>query len=142
MKDVDWIAKNAYFEARQEDATLQQRANVAQVVRNRVKSGLWGNTYKDVITYKHNCEFSWYCDKRSDNYTDYIFKDKRKAQLNQKEFESLVKSYYVAELVYEGKTDGTVNGALFYHAKTLNPIPKFFKTRKKVLDDGLHIFYL
>ena len=83
------IAENIYFEARAE--SIEGKAAVANVTRNRVKSSLFPNTYCEVVYQgpvreswktkqhkdladedrvyyprKHRCQFSWYCDGQKD----------------------------------------------------------------------------
>ena len=78
--DLDCLAQNIYFESRSESQADQ--IAVGQVVLNRVKSPKYPNTVCDVIrqgpTYnwtenfpvKHKCQFSWYCDGKSDKIRD------------------------------------------------------------------------
>ena len=83
------LAENIYFEARAE--SIEGKAGVANVTRNRVNSTLFPNTYCDVVYQgpvreswktrqhkdladedrvyyprKHRCQFSWYCDGQKD----------------------------------------------------------------------------
>ena len=74
------LAQNIYFESR-DQSTIGQIA-VAEVTLNRVADPRWPNdvcsvvkqgpTYKWKKTYpiKHRCEFSWYCDGKSDKVKD------------------------------------------------------------------------
>jgi len=78
--DLDCLAQNIYFESRSESQADQ--IAVGQVVLNRVKSPKYPNNVCEVIrqgpTYnwtenfpvKHKCQFSWYCDGKSDNIKD------------------------------------------------------------------------
>ena len=78
--DLDCLAQNIYFEARSESQADQ--IAVGQVVLNRVESPKYPNNICDVIrqgpTYKwtenfpvrHKCQFSWYCDGKSDKIRD------------------------------------------------------------------------
>ena len=84
-ESVTCLAKNAYFEARNQ-SILSQIA-VSQVVLNRVKSADFPNTVCGVVYeaqiskwYKENmnkevpirnrCQFSWYCDGKADIIND------------------------------------------------------------------------
>ncbi len=63
------LALNVYFEARNED-TLGQLA-VAEVTLNRVESSAFPNEVCKVVKQgyergRHRCQFSWYCDGKSD----------------------------------------------------------------------------
>ena len=78
--DLDCLAQNIYFESRSESQADQ--IAVGQVVLNRVKSPKYPNTVCEVIrqgpTYnwtenfpvKYKCQFSWYCDGKSDNISN------------------------------------------------------------------------
>lgn len=134
LSDLDWLARNAFFEAR--NGTIQQQLNVNQVVYNRVENGFWGNSVKEVFLYKNNCEFSWLCDGKSDKISSYIYT--KNGSENTIEFKAAVQTYYVAAIKPNNKK---IEKALFYHSSNLKKIPKFFKTRKRVHNDGLHIFY-
>jgi spore germination cell wall hydrolase CwlJ-like protein len=78
--DLDCLAQNIYFESRSESQADQ--IAVGQVVLNRVKSSKYPNNVCGVIrqgpTYnwtenfpvRHKCQFSWYCDGKSDKIRD------------------------------------------------------------------------
>jgi len=136
LNEIDWVARNVYFEARQEDATRVQRRHVAEVMYNRLKTGIWGSSYKAIVTYPYNCEFSWYCDGASDKISDYIYT--KNGDENVQEFHSAVKSYVIARQLLVA--EGTSIDALYYHASSIDT-PGFFKTIEFLFDDGLHKFY-
>lgn len=100
------MALNIYFEARSEDF-LSQLA-VAHVVENRVESSLFPNSYCGVVKEggekRHRCQFSWYCDGKSDNPKDLA---------------AWKQAIYVA-MVYSKYEDPT-SGALWYHAHYVQP---------------------
>ena len=66
------LAKNIYFEAGNQP--LAGRIAVAQVTINRRNHGMFPNTICEVVYQggetKHRCQFSWYCDGKSDVPTD------------------------------------------------------------------------
>ena len=85
-KEITCLAKNMYFEARNEGTAGV--LGVTNVVLNRVKSELYPNTICGVIEdakisqwwlkekglkkpIKHKCQFSWYCDGKSDEIKDH-----------------------------------------------------------------------
>ena len=84
MEDVFCVALNAYQEARGED--FNELLAVSQVVMNRVDAHDYPDTACDVITQgptrpswndpdvqiprRHRCQFSWWCDGRSDKVHD------------------------------------------------------------------------
>ena len=72
------LALNVYFEARGDDVLSQ--VATSQVVINRVKDTRYPNQVCDVVFQsekhengfpkKNRCQFSWYCDGKSDQPTD------------------------------------------------------------------------
>jgi len=131
---IGCLAQNIYFEAR-DQPTIGQMA-VAEVVMNRVHSPLFPDTVCEVIyqapTYKwkqdlpikHRCQFSWYCDGKSDTP-----KDQR----------AWNKSIAIAEEVYYsyGLSINIVDGAIFYHSIDVDPD----WNREYVVQIEDHIFY-
>ena len=131
---IGCLAQNIYFEAR-DQPTIGQMA-VAEVVMNRVHSPLFPDTVCEVIhegpTYKwkqdlpikHRCQFSWYCDGKSDTP-----KDQR----------AWTKSIAIAEEVYYsyGLSINSVDGSLFYHSIDVDPD----WNREYVVQIEDHIFY-
>ena len=82
--DVTWLAKNVYFEARNQGIAGQLA--VASVTLNRVADRRFPNTIKEVVTQslyrnswrdgtpipiKHKCQFSWWCDGKPDTIHDW-----------------------------------------------------------------------
>ena len=129
------LAQNIYFEARNE-STAGQIA-VANVVLNRKKSKAFPDTVCEVVyegphyetsggrlfPYKHRCQFSWYCDGKSD-----LIK-------NMPKYEDL---YVLANFIYNSNIDIT-DGALFYHADYVDP--EWSDSMKVTATIDTHIFY-
>ena len=140
QESVVCLAKNAYFEARNQ-SVLSQIA-VSQVVMNRVESPDYPNTvcgvvyeaqlskwYKEnmdkEVPLKHKCQFSWYCDGKADIITD-------------------VESYKIAlavahQVLSKYSMHDVTDGALFYHAYYVKPRWAREKIQTVVHED--HIFY-
>ena len=140
QESIVCLAKNAYFEARNQ-SVLSQIA-VSQVVMNRVQSPDFPNTvcgvvyeaqlskwYKDKmdkeVPLKHKCQFSWYCDGKADIITD-------------------VQSYKIAlavahQVLSKYTMHDVTDGALFYHAYYVKPRWAREKIKTVVHED--HIFY-
>ena len=128
------LALNVYHEAKNQ-STIGQIA-VAQVVMNRVYDERFPNNVCDVVkqglTYKwnpsipirHKCQFSWYCDGKSDT---------------PKEKDAWLYAQMVADGVYYGKVHDLVDGATHYHAYYVQPSWSDSKTYITRIDD--HIFY-
>jgi|TARA_B110000285_G_scaffold155505_1_gene173506 spore germination cell wall hydrolase CwlJ-like protein len=134
------LAHNMYFEARgQGSAGLLA---VSSVVLNRVKDSRFPNTICEVIKQgptreswqkdgtfipvRHKCQFSWYCDGKSD-----VPKDKK----TYNRLLEIAKSLVYDKLPFIDITDG----ALFYHADYVNP--DWAKTKTKTVEIQDHIFY-
>ena len=129
---VTCLALNIYFEARNQ-STIGQIA-VAQVTMNRVVDERFPDTVCEVvkqgITYKnsdkpvpHKCQFSWYCDGKSDE---------------PKNDKAWHKALYVAGVVPTVTLDIT-EGATHYHATYVRP--DWARTKTKTARIGRHIFY-
>ena len=139
-KSIECLALNIYHEARNE-STIGQ-ASVAWVVINRVQSDMFPNSVCGVVyearyskwwkeahgkdvPLRHQCQFSWYCDGKSDRVYEW---DK---------FE-VARSIAYSVLMNETPADPT-NGALWYHADYVNP--RWANDYTKTAKIGTHIFY-
>ena len=121
------LALNIYHEARGEG--MMGKYAVAHVVMNRVEHDRFPDTVCDVITQRrnnrlHQCQFSWYCDGRSDTPQD---KD------------AWAEAQLIARDVLNEETDDITHGALFYHAHYVSPFWAEEFTQTVVY--GTHIFY-
>ena len=126
------LALNIYHETRSQ--ALVEQIAVSQVVINRVADKRFPNTIcgvvKQAITYKnsnkpapHKCQFSWYCDGKSDRPKD---KDAWET------------SKWVANSMILNNINIT-EGATHYHSDEVNPI--WARVFKRVVKIGKHIFY-
>ena len=106
------LAQNIYHEARSQP--IIEKIAISQVVLNRVSSRRYPNTICKVIyqakrkkfrVIRDLCQFSWYCDGKSDYPYD---------------FDSWTESVRVAALTMALKVDFT-QGALNYHAVYVDP---------------------
>jgi spore germination cell wall hydrolase CwlJ-like protein len=122
--DFNCLVEAIYFEAGAEDR-IGQRA-VAHVVLHRVHSPRYPDSVCAVVhdTNPRGCQFSYWCDGRSDAMGD----DGRWA-----------KSRQAAVEVLSGAYPDVTNGALFYHARFVRPV--WSKKLTKTATIGGHIFY-
>ena len=126
-KEQRCLSEAVYFEARSESETGQ--AAVAQVVLNRVKSGLYPQSICGVVYQNRHhymgCQFSFACEGKSLRISD------ASAWSN---------ATRVARSVLEGRTYvAEVGGATHYHADYVRP---GWSRRMRKLDViGRHIFY-
>ena len=134
------LAENVYHEARNQPKVGQMA--VMSVTLNRVNDPRYPNTicgvtkqgptrpsWKDetvMIPIKHRCQFSWYCDGKSDRIHD-------------------METFNSIYLFTSGLVDGTItlldvtDGATHYHADYVEP--DWAKTKTKTIEIEDHIFY-
>ena len=144
---IECLALNMYHEARNQGSA--GLLAVTAVVFNRVNDKRFPNTVCEVIEQgptreswktkqtpdpsdakfypiKNRCQFSWYCDGRSDipkeidTYTRLL---------------TIARSIVYNKIAFIDITDG----ALFYHAEYVSP--SWSKTKQKTAKIGVHIFY-
>jgi len=126
-REMHCLAEAIYFEARGEPEEGQ--AAVAQVVLNRVSSGLYPSTICGVVfqnrSHYHGCQFSFACEGRSLRIT---------------EADAWTTATRVAEEVTAGKTYvADVGAATHYHADYVRP--HWSRQLKRLDVIGHHIFY-
>ena len=127
------LAQNIYYESR--GSNLADMAAVANVVMNRTKDRRYPDTICGVVQQgkknadgsmkKNACQFSWYCDGKSDwpKQGDAWFK----AQL------------LAWQIIEDGAYRGLTEGATHYHATYVNP--RWAKHFTLIGRIGEHIFY-
>ena len=137
-KQVECLAKNIYFEARNEPFAGQFA--VALVTLNRVSDTAFPDTickvvYQGIHTTdgfpkRDRCQFSWYCDGASDEIRNLVA------------FNTTQKIANLAMLQYSKlKSEGLdyTEGAIYYHTYEISP--RWSTTFPKVGRIGDHIFY-
>lgn len=127
QREQKCLAEAIYFEARGEPEEGQ--AAVAQVVLNRVKSGLYPQTICGVVyqnrQHRNACQFSFACNGHALRIT---------------EPESWVDAQRIAKAVLDGKTYvADVGSSTHYHANYVRP--RWARALKKMDVIGNHIFY-
>ena len=127
FEELYCLAKNIYFESRNQP-TLGQIA-VGQVTMNRVNSPRFPNTVCGVVKQggekRNRCQFSWYCDGKSDEPESNTSWDE---------------SVYLSLLIYsEELTIDVTEGALWYHATYVSP--SWAEHYEKTVRINEHIFY-
>jgi spore germination cell wall hydrolase CwlJ-like protein len=140
-KQIECLAMNIYHEARNE--TRAGKMAVAMVTLNRVKSDLFPNSVCEVVyqgrisrwhqentgkvvPIKNQCQFSWYCDGKSDK----IYEPAKYEEARELAFRAITG--------YNDMVDIT-DGALWYHADYVKPY--WAKDYKRVGQIDTHIFY-
>ena len=134
------LADNIYWEARNQE--VKGMIGVALVTRNRVLDTRFPHSYCEVvyqgptkpswknidvnIPIRHRCQFSWYCDGKSDDIPYY--------DLDVYEF-----ARTIAFKIYHGHIEDFTYGATHYHATYVTPEWATSKTFMIRVDE--HIFY-
>ena len=120
------LALNIYFEARSE--LIEGQIAIAEVTLNRVASTNYPNDVCSVVLQenKDGCQFSWWCDGKSDQ---------------PREHNSLRTSKALAELMLKEGGHITVigNQATHYHSNEVHPY--WANDLHKIRRIGKHIFY-
>ena len=140
---IKCIADNIYWEARNQ--SVRGMIAVGLVTENRVRDTRFPDTYCEVIKQgphrpswrdksvlipiKNRCQFSWYCDGKSDVIPHY---DK---DVYDVATDIATKIFYGPYLLLGDFTDG----ATFYHADYV--YPAWAKVKIKTIKVGRHIFY-
>jgi len=134
LEPITCLAMAIYFEARGEP-TIGQMA-VAHVIMNRVESDDFPDTVCGVVTegetyitkpdlpIRHQCQFSFYCDGKSDKPTDE---------------DALHWATSIAWGDYHKQIYDPTNGAVYYHADYVQP--DWAETKRPVRQISRHIFY-
>lgn len=128
------LALNIYHEAKNQSMVGQ--VAVGQVVMNRVYSKYFPNSICDVVKQGlrynngkimlHKCQFSWFCDGKSDDVAEDSIQ-----WLRAKEYARLVMS---GRIVFD-----VTEGAEFYHATYV--LPSWHHEKTRTVRIGRHIFY-
>ena len=137
-QDVSCLALNIYHEARGQ--SIAGQIAVGQVTLKRVKDNRFPNTICEVvmqgphraswkgtgemIPVRHRCQFSWYCDGKSD-------KIKQRKAYNQ--------IVSLSQILIDQDMIDITSGATHYHAYYVSPAWARSKKRTTKIED--HIFY-
>jgi spore germination cell wall hydrolase CwlJ-like protein len=127
--DLKCLAENVYYEGRGESLAGQQA--IAEVTLNRVASAQFPDTVCDVVH-----EQRW-----DDARRRYVggFSWTELDHLTRPGGGPWERARAVATAVYDGEAESRTEGALFYHATSIEP--SWAKTKERVAKIGNHIFY-
>ncbi len=125
--ELDCLARTIYFEARGEPD--EGKRAVGHVVMNRASNPLFPHKVCQVVQQggeklRFGCQFSWWCDGRSDQPTERRVWEKSKA---------------LARQIYWDYSDDPTDGALGYHAEYVRPRWRGDFARGRKI--GRHVFY-
>ena len=127
------LAQNIYFESR--GSSFADKVSVTDVVLNRVKDSRYPNTICDVVyqartditgfPLRHQCQFSWFCDGKSDE---------------PKEVDAWYEAQVIAyQMLYNKRFIGITEGATHYHSYKVDPY--WADSFQFIGRNGDHIFY-
>ena len=130
------LAQNIYFEAANQP--LAGRIAVSNVVMNRVEDGQfpnsicgviyeakWEENWKgNMIPIRNQCQFSWFCDGKSDDPTDS---------------KTWMQAIRLADRMLDGTYEDITEGALWYHADHVDPYWNDYLEETVTINN--HIFY-
>ncbi len=127
LVELDCLALNIYFEARNEP--LEGKRAVGHVVINRMQDAAFPPSICQVVRQggenrRNRCQFSWWCDGRSDKPEDSVAWDESRA---------------IAWDIMNGSSRDPTSGALWYHA--VYAAPSWRKRMAEGRTIGRHIFY-
>jgi spore germination cell wall hydrolase CwlJ-like protein len=122
---ITCLSRTIYWEAKGEEAAGMEA--IANVVMNRLGHEGFPNTICEVVMQgqeQGSCQFSWWCDGRSDNV------EEEKSYTIAKE---------IARKALNRQLRDRTNGAMYFHQQELSPgwSAKYIKT----VDVGQHVFY-
>lgn len=129
------LRKNIYLEAGNQG--VEGMIAVANVTMNRVKDPSYPKNvcdvvyqaiYKDGKLVRNKCQFSWYCDGKTDN-----------VRVNKYTRDTWKLAGEIAQLALKDKVDNLVGDATHYHADYVNPY--WSENLQHVATVGNHIFY-
>jgi spore germination cell wall hydrolase CwlJ-like protein len=120
------LALNVYHEARSEPQAGQLA--VAAVTLNRMRSEAFPDSVCAVVKQggeqRNRCQFSWWCDGKSDRPT---------------EAEAWNKAQRISRLALLGLVDDPTDEALYYHATYVKP--RWSRKLERTVRINQHIFY-
>lgn len=135
-KDEFCLAQNIYFESGIDNHAGM--AAVADVTLNRVIDSRYPNSVCDVVydgqkhangqMKRNRCQFSWYCDGKSDKVPEGS--------------ENWVRAQMVAwEMLHSNRFRGITEGSTHYHATYVSPNWRTDRGMELIGRVGAHIFY-
>lgn len=129
QRDLRCLALNVYHEARGEPRTGQLA--VGEVTMNRVRSARYPDDVCEVVFEKR-----W--DRLRGRYVGAFSwtELERKREFDQRAWKQ---AWSVANTIYYKDRDPLVEGALFYHAKHIEP--SWARKKKQIAQIGRHVFY-
>ena len=137
LTPMDYVALTIYGEARGEP--IEGKIAVANVLRNRRRSGRWGTSYASVCLAP--LQFSCWTPKGgAENYATLSELADRLGYAGTPD-DPVVRECYGVAAGLEAWIRDNVAGATHYHVATMRTVPKWAAGRDPVARIGDHLFY-
>ena len=125
--ELGCLALTVYWEGKSE--SREGQVAIAHVVLNRVADARFPHTICGVVhdggqSARGRCQFKWWCDGKSDTPSDPV---------------QWAKAQRIAREESKAGTSDPTNGALFFHARSVDP--GWTHVHKRVAAIGGHVFY-
>jgi N-acetylmuramoyl-L-alanine amidase len=138
LTDHHALACTLWGETRGE--SIEGKIAVANVIRNRLKSGRWGDTYRDVCLWPW--QFScWKPQGGKENYEQTRRMAYRLTQDEKPDDNVLRECLWIAHGMVGEWIQDSVKGATHYHTADMNPRPYWANGKTPVCAIGKHLFY-
>lgn len=137
LADADLVALTIYGEARNQ--SLDGKAAVANVIRNRLHDGRWGASYERVVLapYQFSC---WNPKGGRENY-EFLKQLAGRMQTGDMPDDPVLKEcYWIAQGLQSGALRDNVSGATHYFV-TASPVPRWATAQVPIAVIGAHSFF-
>jgi N-acetylmuramoyl-L-alanine amidase len=139
LTDAQALLCTLYGEGRGE--SVNGRVAIGAVIRNRVRLGKWGSTYKSVCLapWQFSC---WKAAGGAENHTVVMRLARQLAEGDAGAITPLVaETRYLADGIIEGVLLDPTRGAINYHATSMVGLPTWAATMKLTVRIDGHLFY-
>lgn len=132
-QEIECLAQNMYFEAGLEP--VKGQLAVAFVTHNRMQSGVFPNTYCEVVKQRvgNVCQFSWVCEKRPK-----VMIDKKVLTIENNLIYNKITDMAMQFYLYTENFKDPTKGALYFHADYVKP---GWNNMRYTAQIGRHLFY-
>ena len=139
LTDHHALALTLYGESR--SGPIEGRVSVASVIRNRLKTGRWGDTYRSVCLapWQFSC---WKPQGGKENYETVQNIGKKLVDGETPDDQALRECLWIAHGMIGEWIQDNVRKATHYHAKSMNPKPYWARDREPIAECCGHLFYV
>ena len=139
LTDHHAIALTLWGESR--SGPIEGRVSVASVIRNRLRTGRWGETYRSVCLapWQFSC---WKLQGGKENYEAVQNIAKKLTDDETPEDAALRECLWIAHGIIGEWIQDTVRRATHYHAASMKPKPYWANGKEPVCEISSHVFYV